>query len=325
MAILRDDLFTRGRAGRRSYAVSGLHYALVFVALALLVMSRLDHPLTRSLRLVLGDVAAPYMTKVHLAVKPMGIAWERVYLLLNGTDEVVALRAENARLREVEKIARQRIEKLAELAKAAKLVRGFKQENVISVPVLAAADGVFQRSLLIDGGRKSGIYDGYPVHGSGGLVGRTIDVTDDTARVLLLDDVNSRVPVHVGRAMQHAILVGQGGGEPLLTYAKAPQDMRQGDVVTTSGAGGVLPAGLAVGEVVLGGDGPRVRLFADSGPLRFVAVHRLAGPRDRLTGFLAAKAFERRVKKGDADPRQALRPAARSVLGPKAGDGAVVR
>ncbi len=327
MAILREDLFTRGRFRRHAQSISGLHCALVFVALALVVLARVEHPLSRSLQLQMSRTLAPFISEARLSIVPLAAAWERIHLLVAGSGELDALRKENARLRAVEKRVAQSKERYVALAKTARLVRDLASEEVISVGVLAGADGAFRRSLLIDAGRRDGIYDGYPVHGLGGLLGRTIDVTDDSARVLLFDDVNSRVPVHVGRDMHRAIVAGYGEGAPRLLYLKEAKAVAAGDLVTTSGAAGMLPAGLAIGKVVKTHDGLRVRLLADKGPYRFVAVQRFASPRDRLTGFLAAKAFERRMRERERNPRQASGPAERSLSGGgrNAQDGALLR
>jgi rod shape-determining protein MreC len=82
-----------------------------------------------------------------------------------------------------------------------------------------------------------------------GLAGRIAEVGRRSARVLLLTDINSRVPVLVERTRDRAILAGDNSNHPQLLYLKPRAELRVGDRVVTSGDGGVFPAGLPVGVV----------------------------------------------------------------------------
>ncbi len=277
-----------------------MHCALIFVALALLVLGRLEHPLVRVFSQSLAEFAAKPLSVARSLSGRLELVWERANLAVHGEREVERLRRQIVRLRAAAQDAEQVRRQLESLEKLVKLVRRDEDGATVTARVLAGSGGVFRRSLLIDGGVAEGVYDGFPVFGDGGLIGRTIDATDDTSRVLLLSDINSRVPVNVGARMYRAILAGDGSSSPRLHFLQRTARLRAGEAVETSGAGGIFPAGLAIGEIVEDGGGLRVRLHASDRPQHFVRVHTFRGPGARLTGILSARSYLRRARALDA-------------------------
>ena len=141
--------------------------------------------------------------------------------------------------------------------------------------VLADSGSPFRQSVLLNVGARDGIIDGWATMDGLGLVGRISGVGDKTSRVILLTDSNSRVPVVVQPSGQRAILSGDNGDLPPLDFLEDPAEIRPGDQVVSSGDGGVFPAGLLVGSVVLGTDKRlRVALAADYQRLEFLRVLR---------------------------------------------------
>jgi rod shape-determining protein MreC len=141
--------------------------------------------------------------------------------------------------------------------------------------VLADSGSPFRQSVLINAGRRDGIRDGWAAMDGIGLVGRIAGVGDKTARVLLLTDNNSRVPVVMQPSGQRAILSGNNSAMPALEFVEDPSAISAGDLVVSSGDGGVFPAGLVVGKVVLSENKHlRVRLEADMGRLEFLRILR---------------------------------------------------
>ncbi|PQO22808.1 rod shape-determining protein MreC [Rhodobacteraceae bacterium WD3A24] len=141
--------------------------------------------------------------------------------------------------------------------------------------VLADSGSPFRRSVLLNVGARDGVQDGWAVMDGLGLVGRISGVGEGSARVILLTDSNSRVPVTVQPSGQRAILAGDNQPLPVLDFVESPDAVRPGDRVVSSGDGGVFPAGLLVGEAAQGADGRlRVRLAADFGRLEFLRVLR---------------------------------------------------
>ncbi|WOI56255.1 rod shape-determining protein MreC [Palleronia sp. LCG004] len=141
--------------------------------------------------------------------------------------------------------------------------------------VLADSGSPFRNSVLLNLGSRDGIRDGWATTDGLGLVGRISGVGQTSSRVILMTDNNSRVPVTVQPSGQRAILAGDNSKLPPLDFLETADAVRPGDRVVSSGDGGMLPAGLLVGQVVEGTDRRlRVRLAADYERLEFLRVLR---------------------------------------------------
>ncbi|MEO1138922.1 MAG: rod shape-determining protein MreC, partial [Pseudomonadota bacterium] len=149
--------------------------------------------------------------------------------------------------------------------------------------VLADSGSPFRQSVLINVGGRDGIVDGWAAMDGLGLVGRISGVGANTARVILLTDTSSRIPVTVQPSGQEALLIGDNTAAPPIDFVEDLDQVRPGDRVMTSGDGGVFPAGLLVGQVAEDPGGRmRVRLSADYERLEFLRVLRNYG-HERVT------------------------------------------
>jgi rod shape-determining protein MreC len=141
--------------------------------------------------------------------------------------------------------------------------------------VMADSGSPFRQSVLLNVGNRDGIRDGWATMDGIGLVGRISGVGERTSRVILVTDSNSRIPVTVQPSGQKALLTGDNSPLPPLEFLEDSDQVQPGDRVVTSGDGGVLPAGLLVGQVALGTDKRfRVVLSADYARLEFLRVLR---------------------------------------------------
>ena len=141
--------------------------------------------------------------------------------------------------------------------------------------VLADSGSPFRQSVLINVGARDGIVDGWAAMDGLGLVGRISGVGDDTARVILLTDTSSRIPVTIQPSGQQALVAGDNTAAPIVSFLEDVDRVRPGDRVMTSGDGGVFPAGLLVGQLTKDPGGRmRVRLSADYERLEFLRVLR---------------------------------------------------
>ena len=133
--------------------------------------------------------------------------------------------------------------------------------------------GPFSNARLLDVGVEGGIKVGDPAMSEHGVVGRVVGVAKGVSRMLLLTDVDSRTPVLIDRTNDRAILTGDGSAFPRLDYLRGQDTLKAGDMILTSGDGGVFPRGLPVGEAVKDLRGVwRVRLYSDRSPIDFVRV-----------------------------------------------------
>ena len=143
----------------------------------------------------------------------------------------------------------------------------------ISARVIGDAERVFVKSLILNAGHKEGVKKGQAVVSGYGLVGRIVDVGARSSRVLLLEDINSRIPVVVSSNRARAILVGKNMQPTQLLRLPLSAVVTPGDLVTTSGYGGAFPPGLSVGEVIsVGETGTFVKPHVKFETLEYVRV-----------------------------------------------------
>ncbi|WP_301098688.1 rod shape-determining protein MreC [Otariodibacter sp.] len=116
--------------------------------------------------------------------------------------------------------------------------------------VLTAEMDAYRQQVIINQGRKDGAFVGQPVIDERGVVGQVISVGENSSRVLLITDVTHAVPVQVLRNDVRAIVSGTGHNEELiLDNLPGMVDLMKGDVLVTSGLGGVFPEGYPVAIV----------------------------------------------------------------------------
>ncbi len=133
-------------------------------------------------------------------------------------------------------------------------------------------DGI-HHVFLIEAGTRDGLEKDQAVVALLGILGRLEKVGRHVARVLLLNDANSRIPVMTVSSNQKAILAGDGSFSPALVYVAEPQNVQKGEQVVTSGLGGIFPPGLPVGTVSETANGKiRVRPYVSPGGLEWVHV-----------------------------------------------------
>lgn len=269
----RSSLSRRDR-NRALYAavVSGL---VVIAGLILLVMSRADPTRGAALRGAALDLTAPVWT---IARKPfewagaVGRAVDDYFFAISRNREL-----EKEHL-QVQKLRQQRDALLRENRQLKGLLRVAEPRRTWSrvLPISGASAGSYVRSATIGGGSAQGIRPGQPVRALDGLVGQVVEVGRNAARVLLLTDTSSRVPVRVVRTGKPAMLAGVNGALLEVRYM-APADgvLKRGDRLVTSGDGGVFPPDVPVAVVVgYRGETPLARPLARPDGLGYVVVER---------------------------------------------------
>ncbi len=246
---------------------------LIGLSVVLLVLGKADVKLAGILAERIGDAAAPVLGAMNEPAVAVRGAFDRF-------GEMLAVYEENARLREENRRL------LAWQAEAARLsVQNKALREMLNVPtaerapawttarVVADAGGPFVQTRLIDAGAERGVVKGMAAVTPQGLAGRVIGVGRQSARVLLITDFDSKIPVVVERSRDHAILAGDNGAEPLLRFLPMIPSFEVGDLVLTSGEGGLLPAGLLVGRVSAVGEREvRVRPFVDWARVDYLSV-----------------------------------------------------
>jgi rod shape-determining protein MreC len=147
-----------------------------------------------------------------------------------------------------------------------------RQQSFVTVRIVSDFSGPFVQAALVNGGASAGLKVDQAVITSDGLIGRIIEAGEHSARVLLLTDINSRIPVVTEKSREKSIMVGAGHDLPSLTYLAANSAVAVGERVVTSGDGGVFPAGIPVGVVVSVGNGVKVQPLANAAKATFVSA-----------------------------------------------------
>lgn len=247
-------------------------FALFFASFMLLVLSRLENQVVRDMRGQVSDWATPVLEWASLPAVHGRRLWERGASMLTLQEELDRLRAENDRLRQWEWRVLRMERRLGHLRSLLHAVDEQALDHATG-RVIADARGPFARSILVNVGREQGVKQGYAVIDGDGLVGRAVHVGEKAARVILLNDLNSRIPVLVGPSAVRAVLVGDNARSPRLEFMPDSSEVFEHDEVYTSGHAGMLPRGLRIGVVESGGEqGYRVRPAATLSELEFVSI-----------------------------------------------------
>jgi rod shape-determining protein MreC len=136
--------------------------------------------------------------------------------------------------------------------------------SAVTAHVIGRTNRPFLDTMVLDAGRNAGLKPGEAVVDARGLIGRVYLVGQHTAWVILLTDLSSRIPVAIEPGHIGAILTGDNTPTPGLELSKPGIVLRVGQQIVTSGDGGLLPAGLAVGTVFWDGSEFRAGLLADA-------------------------------------------------------------
>jgi rod shape-determining protein MreC len=265
---MRASLSIRQGAHRSTFAL------FLLLAVGIMLIGKADPTLYERTRMAIADIAVPVIGAMSSPVAASAELIMESKHLLAAYDENKVLRDENERLRQWHAAA-QGLQ--SENARLRGLLNFTPQAEAtfITGRVIGDSGGAFLRSVLVDIGGREGVRKGVAAVDSNGLVGRVAEVGQRSARILLITDLNSRIPVLVGDNRERAILAGDNSDRARLVYLPPERSIGAGDLVVTSGHGGAFPAGLPVGIVVSTNEGSselRVQPFLSPDRLEFVRL-----------------------------------------------------
>lgn len=262
-------------AAAMSWRVVAHRYSFLLfmaLALALLIFGRMQPHVVEGARSRVVDTLAPVMDAL---ARPMTAAAN----LIKDAHDYVSLRAENEKLRATNAQLKEWQNAAVTLQKENRDLRDllrFKTEPglaYISARVIADTGGAFARGLIVTAGKLDGVREGMAAMTGDGLIGRVVEVGDWSSRVVLITDLNSRIPVTIAGSGERAILAGDNSTTPKLQFLPQDAVLSPGASVVTSGHGGVFPPNLPVGAVIEGKGG--VYSIAPAADLGRVNVVRL--------------------------------------------------
>jgi rod shape-determining protein MreC len=245
---------------------------LIVAALGLMLLGRATPLVPERARITLSDALAPIYAVVDVPLRAMRGGARAVR-------ETVSLRAENERLR----VENERLRHWYDVAMALDAENATLKDNLRWVPdpklsfftarVVADAGGVYARSVLLSLGPNTGVRRGEVALDAAGLAGRVTEVGARSARVLLITDMNSRIPILLERSRARAILAGANAPSPRLLYVQDGIRPQEGERVVTSAEAGAFPSGLLIGTVHYAESGQlEVAPAADLGRLEVVRI-----------------------------------------------------
>ena len=245
---------------------------LILAAFGLMLLSKAETSAIEKVSNVVVDIFAPLMDGLSQPAAAISDGVQAVRQLANIHEENDRLRRENARLLAWQEASR----RLMAQNQALMSLLDYKPDpraKYIAARVIGDSGGAFVRSMLINAGRRDGLAKGQAAMTGHGLAGRVTSVGLRSARILLITDINSRVPVIVQASRDRAILAGDNSRLPRLVFLPSNASVNSGDIVVTSGHGGIFPAGLPVGRITRSDDGVvRVNPFVQFEKLEFVRL-----------------------------------------------------
>jgi len=144
--------------------------------------------------------------------------------------------------------------------------------NLVSSRIMMDKQSPYLNSLIINIGSNKNIKNGMAVLDGKNFIGRIVDVNFFSSRVLLVTDLNSKIPVIIEPSGHHAILSGHGEKALSLQYLPQNHNIKDGDKVYTSGKEGIFSTGIPVGVVKIENEVITVLLFSDLSQITFINV-----------------------------------------------------
>lgn len=244
----RRPWLKRARATFHLYKKLFLVFIFILISIFTLGLSYANIPFATKVRVFLTDMTTPIMSvasipyDITISTKNKIYKWVNTYYILDKLEEEnTSLKRQLNRLKSLE-------EENKKLRQLTHMVPD-RFRTYITARIVAYPGRPFVKSILLNAGSKDGVESQQPVVTDNGLVGRTIDVGMHSSRILLITDLNSRVPVIIEGLNEHAILAGDNTDYPKLKYVKQISKVKIGDIIRTSGRGGVFSSSIPVGII----------------------------------------------------------------------------
>ncbi|TDI62012.1 MAG: rod shape-determining protein MreC [Alphaproteobacteria bacterium] len=244
----------------------------IFISLGLLIFGKIDDDFNLQVQRLVVDIVTPVAQTVRKPVDwavSLGAIVEAYTL---SAEESAALRQENDQLRLLVPTSDQLASENTRL-RALLALPSITDSPKIMARSVTHPGSAFLWTVLLDAGADDGVEVYHPVVDHAGVVGRILSVGRRSSRVLLVTDLNSRIPVLIESSGDRAIMEGNNSRLPVLSFLEAAHQVSPGDRVLTSGDGGVFPSLLPIGTVTSPREGElRVEIFADLSRLEYVQI-----------------------------------------------------
>ena len=212
-------------------------------------MGKVDESNLKIIKNYFTDITSYVLEIVGLPINSINKAVNQINSLIFIYSNNKNLSIENKELYKWKDLAQKLLVENEELKK---LLNGINNipNNFITAKVISNSSGSYIKTITINVGTKHGISIGNAVINNWGMVGRIIEVGKKSARVLLVTDINSQIPVYFEKSKHKAIIIGNNSDLLQVKYLKPRVKLVDKERIITSGEGGLLPRGLAVGMYV---------------------------------------------------------------------------
>lgn len=248
------------------------YMGLVLAAFGLMLLGKADTVMVERVRAHVTDAVAPILAVLSRPVATANKVVEQVRELVDLRAENLRLRQEKARLLRWQTVAR-RMEAENGNLRAMLNFNAVPPASFVSARVIADNSGAFTESLVVNAGAREGVRKGSVAITGEGLVGRIAATGNRSARLLLITDLNSHIPVLLESSGTRAILAGDNTDRPRLIRLPPKAAVTPGERIVTSGHGGAFPPRLPVGVVVsVSESAVRVQPFVKRNRIEYVRV-----------------------------------------------------
>lgn len=262
----------RSTGAIRGFAQRFALFGVLMMAVGLMVLGKADTVVMERFRGTIADAVAPVLDALSRPADVLADTMDGIRSWVQVQEQNQRLLAERQRLLRWQDVALRLEAENAALKRLLNYVPD-PQTRSVSARVIADPGGTFAHSLLLYAGAENGIRKGDAVVTGEGMIGRIINVSARSSRLLLITDLNSRIPISVLPARTRAVLAGDNTDRPKLLHLLPEASISPGDRVVTSGDAGALPPGLPVGVIAsVGEQGIAVKPFVEASRLEHVRV-----------------------------------------------------
>lgn len=246
--------------------------SLIIGAVALMIVGKADILLIERTRAVVADALSPLLDAMSRPAATIAEVVESVRELANLRAENARLKAENQRLQHWQTVARRLDSENVVLHEQLNVIPD-PDPGFVTARVIGDLGSAFGHSMLLNAGARDGVRKGQAVLAGEALVGHIAEVGERSSRLLLITDINAKIPVMVESSRTRAILSGDNKDRPKLNYVAGNPNIAVGERVVTSASGAAFPPGIPIGAVASTTDGIiRIEPYTKRHELEFVSI-----------------------------------------------------
>ena len=268
----RSNALIKFAAPLKSLIQRFMYLGLVLCAFSFMLLGKFDITMVETVRTEVTEAVAPVLLAFSRPSASISSYVQNIQDLINTRSENNRLIQENTRLLQWQTVARKLLSDNVALRQQLNVVKD-NSEKYITARVIAGSGGLLSNMLILNAGKKNGVIKGQTVIGTRGVIGRISQVSNSSSRVMLLTDINSRVPVLVEGDRTRAVMTGKNKNFASLIHLPQGAKVEPSDRIVTSGHGGAFPSGLPIGIIATVSDeGIEVQLFSDFSRLEYVRI-----------------------------------------------------